>query len=457
MPTDSLALARHKHDPVTSSGIGLVLFWMLLAGPATLSAQVAPGPGERPLGLAEATARALANNLELRVTRADTGLALAELVGSRLRPNPSLAVEYLSTGDGRVSLTQDLQLWGVRSNRIRAAGLEQQRARYSALDAARLVRRQVATTYRDLLFQQQRVVLLDSLARVNDRIARVAQLAFQQALGSELDSRLSYVIYQQTLLDRDAAIQQARTQQVELARLLGDSLTIRYRLTDSLPTAGLRFLAVEFTDPGSAKPVRFDVSEPQVDSLVRLALAGRPDLQAAQFAVQAQGASLAAARAAGKPTVAVGAIYGRALDDVGVIAGRERSSPENGFGLGLVVSLPVRNRNQGEVARARFAGETARLRVANVSQQLERDIRVAMNLVALAASRVETLRRVILPANQSALRIAETAFGRGQVNIFDVLLVQRTYNEGTTALLVAMRELATGMADLEAAVGAPVQ
>ncbi|MEP7227879.1 MAG: TolC family protein, partial [Gemmatimonadales bacterium] len=171
-------------------------------GAAAAQQTSAPARADRPLALLEAMNRALTSNLELRVSRADTGFAQAELVGSRLRPNPSLAVEYLTTGDGRVSLTQDLQLWGVRGYRIRAARLGQERARYSAEDAARLVRRDVARIYRELVFQQERMALLDSLARVNQRISRVAQAAFEQGLGSELDSRLSYTTYQQSLLDR---------------------------------------------------------------------------------------------------------------------------------------------------------------------------------------------------------------------------------------------------------------
>ena len=428
------------------------------AAPHSVAAQV-PGPSglAQPLALGEAVRRALAGNLELRVIRTDTGFAQAELVGSRLRPSPSLAAEYLTIGDGRVSLTQDLQLWGVRGYRIRAATLGQQRAQFTVEDAARLVRRDVVRSYRELLFQEERVALLDSLAQVNERISRVARSAFEQGLGSELDSRLSLTTYQQTLLERESAAQVADVQQVELARLLGDSLTARYRLTDSLPAGGLYFLTAASADTTGPRPVRFDPNETGLDSLVRLALANRPDLRAAELDLEAQQASLAAARAAGKPTLAVGAIYGHSHDAVGLVSGREVSNGENGVGVGLVVGLPVANRNQGEVLRARFAGEAAAHRLASLKQSLERDIRVALGRVALASSRVETLRQVILPSSQGAVRVAETAFARGQVNIFEVLQVQRTYNENATALLDGMRELATGLADLEAAVGVPLQ
>jgi cobalt-zinc-cadmium efflux system outer membrane protein len=201
--------------------------------------------------------------------------------------------------------------------------------------------------------------------------------------------------------------------------------------------------------------VRYEVAEPGLDSLIRLALSRRPDLRAAEVDVQAQEASLGAARAAGKPTLAVGALYSRARDNLEV-AGQPVSDLDNTFGLGVVIGLPLLNRNQGEVARAQAAQAQAALRVASTRQAVERDVRVAAQQAALAASQIETLQGTILPANQGALRIAETAFGRGQVNILQVLQVQRAYVESTTALLEAMRQFATAMADLEAAIGGPV-
>jgi outer membrane protein TolC len=70
---------------------------------------------------------------------------------------------------------------------------------------------------------------------------------------------------------------------------------------------------------------------------------------------------------------------------------------------------------------------------------------------------VETLRQTILPSNQAALRLAEIAFERGQLNILQVLQVHHAYVESITALLEATRAFADALAELEAAVGTPVQ
>lgn len=437
--------------------LGLLPAVAALAMPfARLRAQDRSPAGGQPLTLEAATTRALEHNLELQQVRADTGLARAELVGTRLRPNPSLAAEFLSNGEGRVSLTQDLQLWGIRGNRIRAATAEQERARYTALDAARQVRRDVTSAYRELVFQAERVALFDSLARLNQRIARAAQLAFEQGLGSELDSRLSLAAFEQARLDRDAAAWQYDIRQVELARLLGDSLTARYLPSDSAATTRLGFLRPASVRSVPPAPGRYEPDSSAVDSLVQLALARRADVRAAEFGVDAQRSARAAAVGAGKPTVAVGAIYGRARDDVGAGA-QVPTVTDNGFGVGLVVGLPIRNRNQGEIARAEFAGAAAAIRLANVRQLVERDVRTTVNRVALAVSSSATLRDVILPANLAALRLAEAAFARGQINIFQVLQVQRSYVESTTSLLNATREYTTALADLEAAVGGPFQ
>ena len=423
---------------------------------AMLGAQDRPPVSGQPLTLEAATTRALEHNLELRQVRADTGLARAELVGSRLRPNPSLAAEFLTNGDGRVSLTQDLQLWGIRGNRIAAATAEQERARYTALDAARQVRRDVTSAYRELVFQEERVALLDSLARLNQRIAHAAQLAFAQGLGSELDSRLSLAAFEQARLDRDAAAWQYDIRQVDLARLLGDSLTARYLPSDTLAATRLGFLRPASARTPPAAPGRYEPDSSAVDSLVQLALGRRPDVRAAEFAVDAQRSARAAAVGAGKPTIALGAIYGRNRDQVAAGA-QPQTVTDNGFGVGLVIGLPIRNRNQGVIARAEFAGAAAAIRLADVRQLVERDVRTAVNRVALAASSIEALRDVILPANLAALRLAQAAFARGQINIFQVLQVQRSYVESTTSLLGATREYTTALADLEAAVGGPIQ
>ena len=438
----------------------LVLGGLLLGQAVAPCAAAAQSPfssseGER-LSLEEATSRALRQNLDVRLARADTGFAQAGLVGSRLRPSPSLAAEGLSNGDFRLSLTQELQLWGLRGNRIRAAALEQERIRYTALDIDRLARREVTTAYREVLFLNERVALLDSLARLNQRIARAATLAVEQGLGSELDSRLSFASWQQSMLDRDVTARLLVIQQIQLARLLGDSLSTVYRLTDSLPVSDLRFLTSLPPDSGVLIPTRFTPDQTAVDTLVQLALSQRPDVRAAETDVEAQQASLTAARSAGKPSLAVGAIYARNLDDVAGGA-QQKTITDNGFGLGLVLGLPIWNRNQGEISRAQFAGAAAVLRLAGVRQALERDVRVAVQRAAAAASQVETLRSTILPSNQAALRLGEAAFERGQLNILQVLQVRGAYVESITALLEATREFAAALAELEAAVGSPVQ
>ena len=430
---------------------GAAIAGVLLTATAVAAQSISPPP--TPLSLDQAVTRALAANPELRVARADTGLALAALVGSRLRPNPSLTLEAISNGDARASVTQDLQLWGVRANRIRAASLEQERTRYSAVDVARIVRREVALSYRELAFQRERAALLDSLVGLNQQVARTATLALEQGLGSELDAQLSGIALDQSRLDRDAAIRLAEIEQVQLARLLGDGLTAVYQLSDSQLPTRLPFLTAHLPDAGPRGAVRFQSNEAGLDSLVRLALDTRPDLRAAQFAVETQQASLAAAHGAAKPTVVVGAIYTRTLDAFA----KGQREVDNGVGLGFVIGLPMRSRNEGEIARARFAGSAAELGVASLRQAVERDVRVAVGHAALAAERLETLRQAILPANQSALRLARVAFERGQVNIFQVLQIQRLYADALTALLEATREYSTALADLEAGVGASIQ
>lgn len=417
-----------------------------------------------PLSLAQAIARARSGNYALRATRSDSGIARSQLIGSRLRPNPSLAIQYQTTGDrsagglegqGTISVTQDLQIWGVRRNRITAATLERDRVGLVVQDVERLVEKEVAASYREILFQRQRLDLLDSLARINGQVSRIARLAFDQGLGSELEVQLSAAAAAQAALDRDRAAREASVQQLELATLLGDSVTARYELTDSLTQSSERFLSARGLSEVTGSR-RFDLSAEAVDSLVRLALAVRPDVRAAELAVRVNAATAAAARGAGKPSLAVGGLVSRSRDNF-TVGGQTGSNVNTAVGVGVIIGLPFGNRNQGEIARAEFAGATAQLELSGDRQRVERDVRVAASRVALATSQVEALRQNILPANTAALRLVETAFERGQSNIFQVLQVQRGYVESTTGLLSALREYVTALADLETAIGQPLQ
>lgn len=400
------------------------------------------------------------------MARTDTGLARAQLIGSGLRPNPAIAAQYQTNGrsgaatgedQGSVSITQDLQLWGARSQRIRAARLEQRRAMFGMRDAERILRQEVTASYRALLFQQQRAALLDSTARLNARIVRAAQSALQQGLGSELDVRLSTSAEKLSELDRDRALREYGIEQLAFARLLGDSLGTSYHLTDSLLPASLAFLALR--EPEGEPSVTAAAYVPPgrgVDSLVALALATRPDVRAAEYAIEGDNATLALARIAAKPTVAVGGLFTQTRNNrlLGTVPG---GSMSRAFGLGLVIGLPVTNRNQGGIARAEVERSAAVLRLSRLRTLVERDVRVAAQRVALSASQVQRLQRDILPTNTAALRLAEVAFGRGQASIFQVLQVQRAYVESSTGLLEAMRQYAAAVTDLEAAIGQPLQ
>lgn len=449
------------------AGSGAVVLVTLTSAAQALPASH-PGdstPTVERLSLAEALSRAASNNPELLVARTDTGIARAELIGSRLRPNPSLSFQYQTTdwrattgAESQVNLaiTQDLQLWGIRSKRVRLATLEQQRATFSVRDAERVLRREVTTSYRELLFQQERVALLDSTARLNARIARAAQLAFEQGLGSELDLRLASTAMQQSRLDYDRALREYDIEQVRFARFLGDSLNGKYQLTDSLPSTAPAVLAVR-TGAGDASTAEsFSIGEAETDSLVRMAMAQRPDVRAAQSALDASEVALALALAGSKPTLAIGGLLSRTRDNF--TAGAPwGNGVRQALGIGMVVGLPVLSRNQGGIAQAEVAGAAAKLRVASTRLLVERDVRVAAQRVALMASQVAALRRTILPANTASLRLAEAAFARGQTSIFQVLQVQRLYAEATTALLDALRQYAVAVNDLEAAVGQPLQ
>jgi outer membrane protein, heavy metal efflux system len=111
-----------------------------------------------------------------------------------------------------------------------------------------------------------------------------------------------------------------------------------------------------------------------IDTLVRLALANRPDLQAQRLAVTFADANIAA-------------VLANRFDDVLLLYqpytfhdGRQGAGTNNSLAwtVGVTVPLPLYNRQQGNILKARQAAEQARTRLASVVQRVTAEVEGAV-------------------------------------------------------------------------------
>jgi outer membrane protein, heavy metal efflux system len=102
-------------------------------------------------------------------------------------------------------------------------------------------------------------------------------------------------------------------------------------------------------------------------------------------------------------------------------------SGEARFGAGFAFGIPIFQKNQGEVARAKASAEQSRV-VAEASRAaLEALLQGTGAELSELERAVETLEEVALPAAAAAVRASEEIQGAGKSDLLPVLMSRRDY------------------------------
>ena len=176
------------------------------------------------------------------------------------------------------------------------------------------------------------------------------------------------------------------------------------------------------------------------DELRMLALRNRPDLRAAQLAVTAAESQRALAQANGKRDVTAQVSYSHVAST-------------NSVGLFGNIELPFFDRNQGEIARTRYA--------ITQSQELSNEqTSVVMTDVTNAYENLHTSDEVVglydsgyLKQAQDSRDISQYAYQRGAATLLDFLDAERSYRATELAYRQALAGYMTALEQLRQAVG----
>jgi cobalt-zinc-cadmium efflux system outer membrane protein len=221
------------------------------------------------------------------------------------------------------------------------------------------------------------------------------------------------------------------TAEVNRAKILRDAAEIGVQESESALRQAKRTLAVLLRIPptqADALELRGtirDVSPPPPpdEELIRLALAGRPDLVAYRLGVGRAMAEVRLARA-------------NRLSDVYLLyqpfTSQDNPAPQKdaiSWALGVTVPLPLYDRNQGNIRRAQVNVDQTRTELAALEEQVVSDVRKAWEQYAISRASVERIERDLLPASRQVLSTAAELYRSGQENLAFYLNAQRDYNE----------------------------
>jgi len=368
----------------------------------------------------EAVAIALWNSPALQLTLADLGLARADLVEAGLLRNPVLSLLF-PWGPKQFEWTLQFPfdaLW-QRPRRVAAARLNLESVGQRLVwDALTLVA-DVRSAFADSVIAERRLALTEESAVLTRRVAdltearlRAGDISDLESRGARSDAARIDVLRKTTEYDRDLA-------SLTLIGLIG------------LDPAALPVKMIAPTELSSC------VTN---DNLFTEALASRPDVRAAELAIEAAGA-----RAKWE--------HSRVITLIGILDANGQGREGAEVGPGLNVELPFFNRNQGGISRAEAEIERASRRYAAVRAQVVVDVRTAAIRVRQAQAALDAWHNDIVPSLEIEQRQAESAYQAGEAPLFTLLDVGRRLVDGRMRQLDTEAALQKALVNLDRTIG----
>ena len=183
--------------------------------------------------------------------------------------------------------------------------------------------------------------------------------------------------------------------------------------------------------------------------LIKKALEKRPDLLAWKYGVRRAEADLKLAKANGYPDVFV--LYQPYTFQNNTYLGVPSAYS---WTLGLTASIPLYNRNQGNVTRAKINIHQSAIQVASAERGgRERRLERCAGAQNKARAAVAQFRNEILPPAKEVRDTAAKRMLGGEISMDDYLDAQQDYNEYVRAYLDALIRHRNAILDLNTAVG----
>jgi outer membrane protein, heavy metal efflux system len=177
-----------------------------------------------------------------------------------------------------------------------------------------------------------------------------------------------------------------------------------------------------------------------LEDLRALAMRSRPDLLAAQQAVNAARSQELLAEANGKR-------------DLGASFNYSHVAATNTGAVFFNIQLPIFDRNQGEIARTRYAITQSQQMASEAAEQVMSDVVDAYQALRTNDQIVQLYRGGYVDAAQKSRDISEYAYKKGAASLLDFLDAERTYRANQLAYRQALASYMTALEQTRQAVG----
>jgi cobalt-zinc-cadmium efflux system outer membrane protein len=393
----------------------------------------------QPVTIQQAVAEAVEKNLNVLAEKYSFPIAEARIVTAKLRPNPVLSVggdhlDLLGTGYNAENGAGPAE-FSIRTDFVFERGAKRQRR----IDVA-----QASVSTAQLQFLNTiRSVVLD----VQSAFVELLQAKADLVLAEETLEAFRQTVQVNTSRVRTGDLAEVELIRTQVAELQFENTVAQARLKVDIGRSKLQvLLGRRKVDklPDATGELRRDEVAVTVDDLRERAFRSRPDYLALQRDVARSQAELRLQLAQGKVDYTVGTEYRRQQGLAGT---------GNSLGIFFSSSVPVFNRNQGEIERARQEQSQAEARIRAIQATIENDVETAWLQYRTARESLRRVEETMLAKATDVRQITDRAYRRGGATFLDFLDAQRAYNDTVQLRNTALAEFARSLYTIDAATG----
>ena len=385
--------------------------------PATLARYLDPING---MTADEAVAYALENNGEFAAARKEIEAARALVKQSRLRANPSVEFsrqEQIGGSDNDTMITGSLplELGGRRRTRIIVAEAELNLREKEVANRERLLAAEVRAKFGEALANTLKLKLVEDLLETALSGFRLVQARVTEGKTAPLEENITLVEVNRLRSIRETETGKTEIVFLELRNLLGmkpeDPLCLRGDFKDLLAPL------------------------PPLAETTQEAIKMRPDLQAMRAMETLAAANIEQARAGGRIDASISAGYGRnnfsfpvnGITNTGQL--RPVQDIFHSLRFGVILEIPVRNRNQGAVEAAVVNLDAAVKRREFAELTVRRETAAAFTRYQSSARAMEIFRVGVRDQANVNLNVVRQTYELGKRNLIDYLVEERRFIE----------------------------
>ncbi|MFI5073243.1 MAG: TolC family protein, partial [Terriglobales bacterium] len=360
----------------------------------------------------------------------------AQEITANLRPNPTLGFDsqFIPIFTPSAFSVDDLNLtqqFDVGIGYLFERGRKRQRRLQAARDQTSVTKAQVTDMERTLTFNVAQQFINVLLAESTLQFANEDLKGFQRTVDiGEQQYKVGFISEADYLKIKLQMLQfQTDVSSAELAKvqaLIGLRELLGY---DAVPA-----------DYDVEGDLAYQPLKSSMEDLQAQALRERPDLQAAVLGITAAQSQILLAKANGK-------------QDLSTTYDFSHVSGQNSASIFLGMDLPIFNRNQGEIARTRYALTQAQESQQSASDTVMSDVENAYEAIKSNEQVTQLYLSGYLKQAQDSRDISEYAYKRGAASLLDFLDAERSYRAIQLSYRQQLASYMTAMEQLKEAVG----